>query len=105
MSRSMLRLSNIKLEDSGNYVIRVSNADHEKSETFTLLVTEKPEIELNILEQTDTGLYQAGDHLTLRCVATGYPAPKLSWTFKSCDSYDDCSGETDHLRATKDIVG
>ena len=36
--RSMLRLSDISLQDSGNYVIKVNNGDHQKSETFTLQV-------------------------------------------------------------------
>ena len=34
-SRSMLRLSNLKLEDSGEYKIKVENGQHEKTETFT----------------------------------------------------------------------
>ena len=43
-SRSMLRLSNLKLEDSGEYKIKVENGQHEKTETFTLIVTDSPKV-------------------------------------------------------------
>ena len=47
-SRSMLRLSNLKLEDSGEYKIKVENGQHDKTETFTLIVTDSPKVK-NIL--------------------------------------------------------
>ena len=36
---------------------------------------------------------------------SGYPAPKVTWTFKSCESYEECNGETVHLTATKESAG
>ena len=37
---SMLRLSNLRLEDSGEYRVRVANDQEEKWENFTLVITE-----------------------------------------------------------------
>ena len=104
-SRSMLRLSNLRVEDSGEYRIHVKNEGHEKTEVFTLIVTDRPKISLAVLEPSEDGLYQVGVHHTLRCLASGYPAPKVTWTFKSCESYEDCNGETVHLTPTKESAG
>ena len=43
-SRSMLRLSNLRVEDSGEYRIHVKNEGHEKTEVFTLIVTDRPKV-------------------------------------------------------------
>ena len=101
-SRSMLRLSNLRLEDSGQYRIKVENGQHEKWENFTLVVTEPIKVSVRVLElQTSAGLYQFGVHYTLRCLATGYPAPSISWTFKPCADYKVCQGKPESLDSTK----
>ena len=96
----MLKLSDLKLEDSGQYSIKVENDFHEKWENFTLVVTDKPKVTAAVQEPSDNGFYQYGSHYTLKCGATGYPAPKVSWTFKSCKSYKDCDGKIHHLTST-----
>ena len=104
-SRSLLRLTRLRVEDSGEYTVTVDNGEHQQTETFTLIVTDRPKVSLAVLEPSEAGLYQHGAHQTLRCVARGYPAPKLSWTFKPCESYLSCAGDTQHLAATKEDVG
>ena len=47
-SRSMLKLSDFKFEDSGLYSVRVENGQHEKTENFTLVVTDKPKVIISI---------------------------------------------------------
>ena len=104
-SRSMLRLSNLRLEDSGQYRIKVENGQHHKWENFTLVVTEPISVSARVLEQSSSGLYQFGVHYTLRCLATGYPAPSVSWTFKPCTDYKVCKGKPENLDSTKDTKG
>lgn len=88
--RSMLKLKNLKLRDSGEYVVKVENDFHVKFENFSLVVTEKPKVSASVVEVTAGGLYQYGDQYTLRCTATGYPVPKIQWTFKKCRDYNKC---------------
>jgi len=104
-SRSMLKLMHLKLEDSGEYKIKVENDFHEKWENFTLIVTDKPKVIATVQEPSDNGLYQYGSHYTLKCSATGYPAPEISWTFKSCKSYDNCNGKIQHHKSTVETKG
>jgi len=104
-SRSMLKLMHLKLEDSGDYGIKVENDFHEKWENFTLIVTDKPKIEATVQEPSDNGLYQYGSHYTLKCTATGYPAPEITWTFKRCKSYGNCNGKIHHLKSTVETKG
>ena len=100
ISRSMLKLMHLKLEDSGDYRIKVENDFHEKWGNFTLIVTDKPKVIASVQEPSDNGLYQYGSHYTLKCTATGYPAPEITWTFKRCKSYENCNGKIQHLKST-----
>ena len=58
-SRSMLRLTNLRLEDSGQYRIKVENGQLEKWENFTLVVTEPIKVSVRVLEPSSGGLYQS----------------------------------------------
>ena len=96
-TRSMLKLSKLKLEDSGDYSIKVENDFHVKWENFSLEVTDKPKVTLSVLEPADNGLYQVGKPYSLQCAGTGYPVPKITWTFKRCQSYNNCETHKQHF--------
>ena len=89
-SRSMLKLSSLRLEDSGQYRIKVENDFNVNWMNFTLEVTDKPKVTVSVVEPAVMGLYQYGGHYTLRCTATGYPPPEITWTFRRCSDYDEC---------------
>ena len=101
-TRSMLKLNRLRLEDSGDYSIKVENEFHVKWENFSLEVTDRPKMELTVLETSDNGLYQVGKPYTLQCSATGYPRPEISWTFKACKSYQECEETSQHLTSSKE---
>ena len=101
-TRSMLKLNRLRLEDSGDYSIKVENEFHVLWENFSLEVTDKPKMELTVLEPSDNGLYQVGKPYTLQCTATGHPRPEISWTFKACKSYQECEETLQHLSSTKE---
>ena len=103
-TRSMLRLSMLRLEDTGDYSIKVENQFHVRWENFTLEVTDRPKLELSVLEPDDNGLYQVGSPYTLQCSGTGHPRPRLSWTFKRCGSYQDCEDSSQHLTSAKEAA-
>ena len=48
-TRSMLKLNRLRLEDSGDYSIKVENEFHVKWENFSLEVTDRPKMELTVL--------------------------------------------------------
>lgn len=99
-TRSMLKLTHLKLEDTGDYSIKVENDFHVKWENFTLEVTDKPTVKVSVLEPSDNGLYQLGSHYTFQCTATGYPPPKITWTFKRCKTYNKCEEHKEHYGST-----
>ena len=99
-TRSMLKLANLKLEDSGEYSLKVENDFHVKWENFSLTVTDKPAVSVRILEASQGGLYQVGRQYTLQCSATGNPVPQITWTFKPCQSYNNCGNNKQHFAST-----
>merc|ERR1719400_1381702 len=99
-TRSMLKLANLKLEDSGQYSLKVENDFHVKWENFSLTVTDKPVVSVRLVEASQGGLYQVGRHYTLQCTATGNPLPQITWTFKPCQSYNNCGDNKQHFAST-----
>ena len=103
-TRSMLKLSKLKLDDSGDYSIKVENDFHVKWENFSLEVTDKPQVSLSVLEPADNGLYQVGKPYSLQCTGTGYPVPKITWTFKRCQSYNNCETHKQHYGSSAEAA-
>ncbi|XP_013930733.1 PREDICTED: mast/stem cell growth factor receptor Kit-like [Thamnophis sirtalis] len=66
---SELHLTRLKETEGGVYTFFVSNSDANASVTFNIYVNTKPEIVTS--ERLSNGM--------LLCVATGYPAPTISW--------------------------
>ena len=99
-TRSMLKLSQLQLANSGLYSLKVENDFHVKWENFSLTVTSAPEMSLGVVEAGDGGLYQVGRQYTLQCSARGSPVPRISWTFKQCQSYNNCQDRIEHFAST-----
>ena len=103
VSRSMLKLQQLQLEDSGEYKVKVTNGVMEKELNFTVVISQEPIIRTRVVEAATMGLYQHGGHYTLKCSASGYPAPEISWSFRNCSEYDRCTGRKKHLPSTQVI--
>ena len=99
-TRSMLKLSQLQLTDSGLYSLKVENDFHVKWENFSLTVTSVPEMSVDVLEAGEGGLYQVGREYTLQCSARGSPVPRITWTFKQCQSYNNCEERLEHYAST-----
>ncbi|XP_061440387.1 mast/stem cell growth factor receptor Kit [Rhineura floridana] len=68
---SELHLTRLKGTEGGVYTFFVSNSDANSSIAFNVYVNTKPEIVAS--DRLSNGL--------LRCMAAGYPAPKIDWYF------------------------
>ena len=66
--RSMLRLKDLKLEDSGEYRAHVDNGEQEHWENLTLIVTVRPTVVVSVVENPENGLYLYAGQYTLRYV-------------------------------------
>ena len=99
-ARSSLKLERLRLQDSGEYAIKVENQFEIKWENFTLEVRDRPAVELSVLEAAEAGLYQLGRSYTLQCSATGHPAPDISWSFQRCRGYSQCEGRAEPRAST-----
>jgi hypothetical protein len=98
----MLKLSSLRLEDSGEYRVKVENEFNTNWLNFTLEVTDKPKVSVSVVEPANLGLYQYGGQYTLRCAATGFPPPEITWTFQRCSDYGEC--ESPNSRAVPRAV-
>jgi len=101
ISRSMLKLTHLQLEDSGEYKVKVDNGEEQKWMNFTVIVNQEPIITTSIVEPAVMGLYQFGGHYTLHCTATGYPPPEITWSFRNCSTYGSCDGPKKHLPSSR----
>ena len=64
----MLRLKELKLEDSGEYRVHVTNGEQDHWENLTLIVTVRPTVAVSVLETPENGLYMYGGQYTLRYI-------------------------------------
>ncbi|KAK9500538.1 hypothetical protein O3M35_001785 [Rhynocoris fuscipes] len=76
-SNGVLRLNNIKLSDSGEYICRGENVMGYVEGSAQIVVLAPPEI--SIRPEGPTISLIIGDHLLLNCTATGVPPPSVNW--------------------------
>ncbi|XP_064472105.1 cell adhesion molecule Dscam1-like isoform X2 [Ornithodoros turicata] len=70
-------IKNVEASDAGMYQCFVSNADDEaQGQTQVVLGDSAPVLLESFREHT----HQVGDHLQLKCEATGSPEPRISWS-------------------------
>ena len=98
-SRSMLRLPALTLADAGQYRVRVATADLVQEEKFLLVVTDPPRVTV-VAPPAPGGLYRHGSQQTIRCTATGFPAPVITWTFKPCEEPGRCESDARPIAAS-----
>ncbi|XP_055939795.1 cell adhesion molecule Dscam2-like [Argiope bruennichi] len=87
---SVLSISSVLSESSGNYTCIVTNAFGSDRYTSTLAVTAPPTWKI-APEDVDT---QEGENKVIQCEANGVPAPEIKWTYGSTDRESIISGET-----------
>ncbi|XP_004768021.1 hemicentin-1 isoform X1 [Mustela putorius furo] len=71
-----LELRSVKFSDAGEYLCVVSNEGGSSAASVFLTVQEPPKVTVMPRNQSFTG----GSEVSIRCSATGYPKPKLTWT-------------------------
>ncbi|XP_048080805.2 hemicentin-1 isoform X4 [Ursus arctos] len=71
-----LELRNVKFSDAGEYLCVVSNEGGSSAASVFLTVQEQPKVTVMPKNQSFTG----GSEVSIRCSATGYPKPKITWT-------------------------
>ncbi|XP_036351171.2 hemicentin-1 [Ochotona princeps] len=74
-----LELSSVKSGDAGEYRCVVSSDSGSSAASVFLTVQERPRVSVTPRNQSFTG----GSEVSIRCSATGYPRPAVSWTFNS----------------------
>ncbi len=72
-----LEISNVSLQDSGDYLCVAKNdAGYKYSSAASLSVFEKPSF---VLKPELTAKFESGSRAELRCEANGYPKPQIEW--------------------------
>nr|XP_055175129.1 hemicentin-1 isoform X2 [Nyctereutes procyonoides] len=71
-----LELRTVKFNDAGEYQCVVSNEGGSSAASVFLTVQEPPKVTVMPKNQSFTG----GSEVSIRCSATGYPKPKITWT-------------------------
>ncbi|XP_046395361.1 vascular endothelial growth factor receptor 2-like [Ischnura elegans] len=79
-----LKIRNIVESDAGIYQLKASANENEEIENVTLYVHAKPTAALVMDEEPKKLHYTYKENITIRCEATGYPNPNITWYFKSC---------------------
>jgi hypothetical protein len=64
----MLRVKDLKLEDSGEYRVHVTNGEQDHWENLTLIVTVRPTVAISVQETPESGLYMYGGQYTFRYI-------------------------------------
>uniref|UniRef100_A0A8D2B9D0 Hemicentin-1 n=1 Tax=Sciurus vulgaris TaxID=55149 RepID=A0A8D2B9D0_SCIVU len=72
-----LELRNVKVSDAGEYHCVVSSEGGTAAASVFLTVQEPPKVTVMPKNQSFTG----GSEVSIMCSATGYPKPKIAWTF------------------------
>ncbi|XP_076870180.1 neural cell adhesion molecule L1-like protein isoform X2 [Brachyhypopomus gauderio] len=71
----VLTIEEVQQEDEGTYLCRATNAHGEAEHYFHVTVEEPPKWE----EEPKSQLNMIGADVTVRCVASGNPAPTVAW--------------------------
>ncbi|XP_031556118.1 limbic system-associated membrane protein-like [Actinia tenebrosa] len=77
--KATLRINNITAHQSGGYECRASNNPNEEPvtmETVTVVLF-KPQIDIDKFTRTTGSLI--GKNISLHCIATGQPLPRITW--------------------------
>ncbi|XP_050420983.1 vascular endothelial growth factor receptor 1 isoform X2 [Adelges cooleyi] len=85
-SMSKLVIKDLQLSDSGIYELIADNDAHKKRINVTLLVEDKPIVQIN----NNTMFYEVGQIYVVECLIAGYPLPAVEWSFKNCPNYPEC---------------
>ncbi|XP_022178523.1 vascular endothelial growth factor receptor 1 isoform X3 [Myzus persicae] len=88
-STSKLVIKDLQLYDSGTYELVADNDAHVKQITVTLLVEDKPLVQITNSSNLKV-FYELGKIYSVECYIGGYPLPEVEWAFKKCPNYPEC---------------
>ncbi|XP_060867787.1 vascular endothelial growth factor receptor 1 isoform X2 [Metopolophium dirhodum] len=95
-STSKLVIKNLELFDSGTYELVADNDAHVKQITVTLLVEDKPLVQI-INSSNSKVFHELGKMYSVECYLGGYPLPEVDWAFKKCPNYPECEESFTHI--------
>lgn len=77
-STSMLKILNVQMIDSGDYMVRAENGLKSQIRTFNVSVSDAPIVNVNDV------YVQVGEEAHLECRVLSYPTANVTWVFKPC---------------------
>ncbi|VVC44268.1 Protein kinase, ATP binding site,Tyrosine-protein kinase, active site,Immunoglobulin [Cinara cedri] len=86
---SKLVIYNLQLFDSGMYELTADNDAHRQHISVTLLVKERPLVEIDNKFMAKP-IYDVGKFHNISCRVAGYPLPEVEWTLQKCPNHSKC---------------
>lgn len=80
---TILKINNLEITDTGDYILEAKNDYLIKKLNFTLDIIAKP---VSILTEIES-YYAPNETAEFRCEVISHPEPNITWNFLKCPNY------------------